>query len=318
MFAQRGGHLLSGTFRSDDTVCVLAPQHSFHLLTGRLFMTNVMGEIRRNFTSPLLILPLYFPTSGSRERIGSLSWMCDEQPGAGFQTVPCDEGASFAERNTRMIDGLPLSFFLPLVVHALAALTTAVLGVITFSRPKRRGRHPKWGGRYLWAYTVVFLTAITLSVQHWPADAYLVVLATLGSGFALGGYAARSFRQEPLVRRVVGKQWVVAHIVGMIGSYTVLWTAFFVDNAHCDRASVPGGIPLPFRTEGRQVRATRSGIERRQMMARIAGISRGRTLVARLAFFLSRRSYGLVIAPARVYALSSGLLLAVGLMEEVQ
>lgn len=53
-------------------------------------------------------------------------------------------------------------------------------------------------------------------------------------------------------------------------------------------------------------------------MARIERMERPRTLVARLAFFLSRRSYGRVIAPARVYALDSGLLLAVGLMEEVQ
>jgi AhpD family alkylhydroperoxidase len=53
-------------------------------------------------------------------------------------------------------------------------------------------------------------------------------------------------------------------------------------------------------------------------MARIDGISRGRTLVARLAFFLSRRSYGRVITPAQIYALDSRLLLAVGLMEEVQ
>jgi hypothetical protein len=140
-----------------------------------------------------------------------------------------------------MIDGFPLSFFLPLVVHALAALTTGVTGVITFSRPKRGGRHPKWGGRYLWAYTVVFLTAIILSVQHWPTDAYLVVLATIGYGFALGGYAARRFRQEPMVRRVVGKQWISAHIVGMIGSYVVLWTAFYVDNAHL----FPGLKELP-------------------------------------------------------------------------
>jgi hypothetical protein len=140
-----------------------------------------------------------------------------------------------------MIDGFPLSFFLPLVVHALAALTTGVTGVITFSRPKRRGRHPKWGGRYLWAYTVVFLTAIILSVRDFPTDAYLVVLATLGYGFALSGYAARRFRQEPIVRRVVGKQWVIAHIVGMIGSYVVLWTAFYVDNAHL----IPGLKELP-------------------------------------------------------------------------
>ncbi len=53
-------------------------------------------------------------------------------------------------------------------------------------------------------------------------------------------------------------------------------------------------------------------------MARLEGISQGRTLLARLAFFLSRRSYGRVITPARIYALDSGLLLAVGLMEEVQ
>jgi len=140
-----------------------------------------------------------------------------------------------------MIDGLPLSFFLPLVVHALAALTTGVTGVIAFSRPKRSVRHPKWGVRYLWAYTVVFLTAIILSVQHWPTDAYLVVLATIGYGAALGGYGARRFRLEPMVRRVLGNQWVVAHIVGMIGSYVVLWTAFYVDNAHL----IPGLNALP-------------------------------------------------------------------------
>jgi hypothetical protein len=117
-----------------------------------------------------------------------------------------------------MIDGFPLSFFLPLVVHALAALTTGVTGVMTFSRPKRGPRHSKWGVRYLWAYTVVFLTAILLSVQHFPTDAYLVALATLGYGAALGGYGARRFRQQPMMRRVLGNQWIVAHIVGMIGS----------------------------------------------------------------------------------------------------
>ena len=140
-----------------------------------------------------------------------------------------------------MIDGLPLAFFLPLVVHALAGLTAGVTGVITFSRPKRRGPHHRWGERYLWAYTVVFLTATMLSVRDLPADAYLFVLATLGYGLALGGYVARRLRQEPLIRRVVGKQWVVAHIVGMIGSYVVLWTAFYVDNAHL----IPGLNELP-------------------------------------------------------------------------
>jgi len=143
-----------------------------------------------------------------------------------------------------MIDGFPLSFLLPLVVHALAAMTTGVTGVITFSRPKRSGRHPKWGVRYLWAYTIVFLTAIILSVQHWPTDAYLVVLATIGYSFALGGYGARRFRQKPMVRRMLGKQWISAHIFGMIGSYVVLWTAFYVDNARL----FPGLKELPILT----------------------------------------------------------------------
>jgi hypothetical protein len=140
-----------------------------------------------------------------------------------------------------MIDGFPLSFFLPLVVHALAGLTTGVTGVLAFRAPKRQGRHHQWGKIYLWAYTVVFLTATILSLQRMPADAYLLVLATLGYGLALCGYAARRFRQEPIVRRMLGKWWVVVHIFGVIGSYTVLWTAFYVDNAHL----IPGLKQLP-------------------------------------------------------------------------
>jgi hypothetical protein len=130
------------------------------------------------------------------------------------------------------IFGIPLSFFLPLVVHAWAGLATGVIGVVTFCVPKRPDRHPRWGKYYLWAYTLVFLTATILSVQRWSADAYLFLMALIGYSCALAGYAARRFRREPWMTRVLGKQWVIAHIVGMIGSYTVLWTAFYVDNAH--------------------------------------------------------------------------------------
>ena len=127
---------------------------------------------------------------------------------------------------------IPLSFFLPLIVHAWAGLATGITGIVVFSVPKRRGGHPRWGKRYLWTYTVVFLTATILSVQRWETDAYLFFLAVLGYGLALGGYAARRFRREPWMMRFLGKLWVIAHIVGMIGSYIVLWTAFYVDNAH--------------------------------------------------------------------------------------
>jgi 4-hydroxybenzoate polyprenyltransferase len=140
-----------------------------------------------------------------------------------------------------MIDGFPLSFFLPLVVHVLAGLTTGVTGMVAFRAPKRRGRHHRWGRYYLWAYSVVFFTATILSVQRWAADAYLFFLALAGFGLALSGYGARRFRREPSLARLFGKQWVVAHIVGMIGSYIVLWTAFYVDNAHL----IPGLNQLP-------------------------------------------------------------------------
>jgi hypothetical protein len=137
--------------------------------------------------------------------------------------------------------GIPLSFFIPLVVHAWAGLATGVLGIVTFCAPKRQERHPRFGTRYLWAYTLVFLTATVLSVQRWSEDAYLFGLATIGYGLALSGYAVRRFRQEPWIRRFFGKQWVIAHIVGMVGSYIVLWTAFYVDNAHL----IPGLNRLP-------------------------------------------------------------------------
>lgn len=131
-----------------------------------------------------------------------------------------------------MIDGLPLTFFLPLVVHALAGLTSGITGVLTFVAPKRPGRHHRWGERYLVAYGVVVSMAIVLSVQHWPADVYLFGLALLGGSSALIGYSARRFRERPMVQRLLGSNWVVIHIIGMIGSYVVLWTAFYVDNAH--------------------------------------------------------------------------------------
>lgn len=145
------------------------------------------------------------------------------------------------ERIATMIDGLLYSCFFPLVVHALAGLTTGVVGVMTVSVPKGPGRHHRWGTRYLWAYTVVFLTATFLSVQHWPADAYLFGLAVLGYGVALGGYSARRFRHTPWLRQLLGEYWVIAHLTGMIGSYVVLWTAFYVDNAHL----LPGLNRLP-------------------------------------------------------------------------
>ncbi len=155
-----------------------------------------------------------------------------------------------------MIDGFPLVFFAPLAVHVLAGLTTVVTGIITFSQPKHAGAHHRWGQRYLWAYIVVLLTATILSIQRWEADAYLFFLAVLGSLCALVGYTARRFRHTRWLQRILGAQGVTVHLVGMITSYVVLLTAFYVDNAHLipllDRLPplmfwvLPSLISLPF------------------------------------------------------------------------
>jgi len=53
-------------------------------------------------------------------------------------------------------------------------------------------------------------------------------------------------------------------------------------------------------------------------MTRMKGITQGGSLIARLAFFFSRRLYGKVLQPLRVGALDTRLLLAFGHMELAQ
>ena len=205
---------------------------------------------------------------------------------------------------------IPFSFFIPLIVHILAGLTTVITGIVAFSMPKRQGRHPRWGERYLLAYALVFLTATILSVERWSVDAYLFFIALGGYGFALGGYAASRFHREPWLMRLLGKNWVSAHIIGTIGSYIVLLTGFYVDNAHLipllnqlpqltclrashrDRDSVHRPIHFPFCTENRHACATRWSTERKELMTRLEGVTRGSALFVSLIFFLSRGSVG--------------------------
>ena len=209
---------------------------------------------------------------------------------------------------------IPLSFFLPLIVHILAGLTTVIVGIVAFSLPKRHGYHSRWGECYLWAYTLVFLTATILSVERWSADAYLFFIALEGYGFALSGSVASRFRREPWLMRLLGKHWVIAHIVGTIGSYIVLLTGFYVDNAHlipllnhlpqltCLRASyrdrdpVHRPIHFPFCAENPHACATGWNTERREHMTRLEGVTRSSVLLVCLIFFLS---------PPRVGVLSS-------------
>src|SRR5260370_38011981 len=117
-------------------------------------------------------------------------------------------------------------------MEVVGGVRRVVEGSVGGKLAKRQGRDPRWGERYLWAYTLVFLTATILSGERWSVDAYLFFSALVGYGFALGGYAARRFRRARCMIHVLGKNWVIAHIIGMIGSYIVLLTGFYVDNAH--------------------------------------------------------------------------------------
>lgn len=53
-------------------------------------------------------------------------------------------------------------------------------------------------------------------------------------------------------------------------------------------------------------------------MARIEGVTRGGSLLARIAFLLTRRKVGKVVRPVRVHALHSALLMGYGQMEQAQ
>lgn len=53
-------------------------------------------------------------------------------------------------------------------------------------------------------------------------------------------------------------------------------------------------------------------------MARIAGVEKGGSLIARIAFFMCQRKVGRVIRPVRVHALHTRLLMGYGQMEAAQ
>jgi hypothetical protein len=51
-------------------------------------------------------------------------------------------------------------------------------------------------------------------IDGFPLSFFLVVI---GYGLAHSEYGVRRFRQEPRLRYMLGRQWVVVHIVGKIG-----------------------------------------------------------------------------------------------------
>jgi hypothetical protein len=112
-------------------------------------------------------------------------------------------------------------FLAALAVHVLAGGTAVVSGIFATTARKAPGRHPRAGTVYLYAITVVFLTATVLSAIRWRADRRLFVIAAVAFALAMFGWWAR--RRRP-------RGWMVWHGCAMAGSYVALFTGFYVDN----------------------------------------------------------------------------------------
>ena len=112
--------------------------------------------------------------------------------------------------------------FLAIVgVHVLLGLTCAITGILAMLSAKRKGPHPSFGSIYFWSLGGVFATAGALAAVRWAEDYHLFILGALAFGTAYLGRMAR---------RKHGSNWVKVHLTGMGMSYTLLLTAFYVDN----------------------------------------------------------------------------------------
>jgi len=114
-----------------------------------------------------------------------------------------------------------------LAVHVPAGLAAVISGALAATAPKHRGRHTLAGAIYYWAIVIVFATATAMAAIRPARDWYLALLGTIALALAAAG---RDYRRHPARRP--WRRWPghMPHIIAMGGSYTVLLTAFYVDN----------------------------------------------------------------------------------------
>jgi hypothetical protein len=112
------------------------------------------------------------------------------------------------------------AFLAVLAIHVTAGLTAVITGAITALARKGSPRHIRAGRWYYRAITTVFATATILAAMRWQADYYLFILGAIAFTAATIGYQHRR-RHRP---------GDTPHILGMGTAYTVMLTAFYVDN----------------------------------------------------------------------------------------
>ncbi|MCA1029663.1 DUF2306 domain-containing protein [Bacillus timonensis] len=108
-----------------------------------------------------------------------------------------------------------------LIIHIIAGFLCLLTGLFAMIASKKRGKHTIFGEAYHVNFVVVFLSAVVMAILHWEESAYLFFIAFFSYFFALQGYIAGKKR---------GKNWLVRHIGGMLGSYIAIVTAVIVVN----------------------------------------------------------------------------------------
>ena len=104
------------------------------------------------------------------------------------------------------------------IVHVPVGLVAVIAGVIAMLARKGGRAHGRAGLIYLAALTLTALSGLGLAITRWPRFPHLIALGTIAGLLAGAGYAFRR-RPSPLL-----------HLLGMGMSYTVMLTAFYVDN----------------------------------------------------------------------------------------
>jgi putative Ca2+/H+ antiporter (TMEM165/GDT1 family) len=108
-----------------------------------------------------------------------------------------------------------------LITHIVTGVICLISGVTAMSSKKKRGKHTFSGEIYHWAYVLVFISAVVMSIVHWEDSAYLFYIGIFSYALALLGYSSSKMRW---------KNWLGSHIGGMLGSYIGIVTATIVVN----------------------------------------------------------------------------------------
>jgi uncharacterized membrane protein len=128
----------------------------------------------------------------------------------------------------RAIAGTGPAFAVFLVPHILAGLTALTSGAAVLVARKGTRWHVRAGSLYAWALAALVVTAAGLTAIRGLRDLPVLLLGALA--LALAG-TGRHARRHPLSRPWRAWPGHAPHILAMTSSYTVMLTAFLIDNA---------------------------------------------------------------------------------------